>query len=257
MRMSAATFHTGIRALTWRLNGGSQDVRNVDAGMFSAIMMGERKGIQEWLDRGASLHAVNKRGQTALMLCSNVETLDWLISEGVPVDARDNGGATALFVAAERANPEIVRLLLKHGADVNTRNTRAATALFGAAAWHKPQIVRLLLDYGADANARRNGGYTPLMSAAWPWPTDSDAVETLSLLLSRGADVNAVDEQGRTALIHLLRDEQHDAGYEDIVRLLLANNADTGIVDSEGNTALSLSMHRRLNDVVALLTQAQ
>jgi len=95
------------------------------------------------------------------------------------------------------------------------------------------------------------------MSAAWPWPTDSDAVETLSLLLSRGADVNAVDEQGRTALIHLLRDEQHDAGYEDIVRLLLANNADTGIVDSEGNTALSLSMHRRLNDVVALLTQAQ
>jgi len=93
------------------------------------------------------------------------------------------------------------------------------------------------------------------MNAAWPYPGDTEAVETLSLLLSHGADVNAVDQQGKTALIHLLEDDQHEAGYEEIVRLLLAYNAKTGIVDFDGNTALSVSVLRGLNDVVTLLKQ--
>jgi ankyrin repeat protein len=169
------------------------------------------------------------------MLCSNIEILDWLIAEGVAIDARDKGGRTALFEAADQDNSQNVRLLLNHGAEVNARN---------------------------------NGGSTPLMGAAWPWPFDTEAVETLSLLLSHGADVNAVDEQGRTALIHLLEDDQHDgkretvttfpdreAAYEEIVRLLLAYNAETGIVDSDGNTALSFSILRGLDDVVTLLRQ--
>ena len=80
-------------------------MEDVDAGLLSASKMGERSGIQKWLDRGASIHAVNKRGQTALMLCSNIETLGWLISEGVAIDARDKGGRTALFEAADRDNP--------------------------------------------------------------------------------------------------------------------------------------------------------
>jgi ankyrin repeat protein len=159
-------------------------------------------------------------------------------------------------------------LLLNHGADVNARDNWGQTALFGAATWHKPQIVRLLLDYGADANARCNDGSTPLMHAAWPWPYDTEAVETLSLLLSHGADVNAVDQQGKTALIHLLEDDQYDgtretiatfprreAAYAEIVRLLLAYHTETGIVDSDGNTALSFSVLRGLNDVVTLLQQ--
>ena len=91
------------------------------------------------------------------------------------------------------------------------------------------------------------------MAAAWPWPEDTEAVETLSLLLSHGADVNAVDPQGKTALIHLLEDEQHDAGYAEIISLLLAYNAETEIVDADGNTALSFSVLRGLSDVVSLL----
>jgi ankyrin repeat protein len=243
-------------------------VKDVDAGLLSAVMMGERRGIQKWLDRGASLHAVNKRGQTALMLCANIETFGWLISAGVAIDARDNGGQTALFEAAVRDNPQFVRLLLERGADVNARSNWGYTALFEAATWHKPQNVRLLLDYGADVNVRVNDGSTPLMHAAWPWPQDTEAVETLSLLLSHGADVNAVDQQGKTALIHLLEDDQHDgkretiatfprrqAAYAEIVRLLLAYNAEIGIVDSDGNTALSFSVKRGLSDVVTLLKQ--
>jgi ankyrin repeat protein len=197
-------------------------VKDVDSGLLSAVMMGERRGIQKWIDRGASLHAVNKRGQTALMLCWNIETFAWLISEGVAVDARDDDGYTALFHAAVR---------------------------------HNPQVVRLLLNSGADVNARSNGGRTPLMAAAWPWPEDTEAIETLSLLLSHGADVNAVDPQGKTALIHLLEDEQHDAGYAEIVSLLLAYNAETEIVDTDGNTALRFSILRGLTDVVSLLEQ--
>ena len=157
------------------------------------------------------------------MLCRNIETLGWPISEGVAIDARNVWGHTALYEAAT---------------------------------WHKPQIARLLLNHGADVNVRNNGGSTPLMGAVWPWPEDTEAVETLSLLLSHGADVNAVDQRGKTALIHLLQDKQHEAGHAEIVRLLLAYNAETGIVDSDGNTALSFSVSRGLKDVVTLLKQA-
>lgn len=128
--------------------------------------------------------------------------------------------------------------------------------------------MRLLLDHGADVNVQRIGGTTPLMCAAWPWPFDTEAVETLSLLLSHGADVNAVDQQGKTALLHLLEDDQHDgkreeiatfpqreAAYEEIVRLLLAYNANTGIVDADGNSALHFSVLRGLTNVVSLLEQ--
>ncbi len=197
-------------------------MKETDAGLLSAVIMGERRGMQKWLDRGANLHAVNKRGQTALMLCSNTETLAWLISEGVSIDARDVEGCTALFASAER---------------------------------DRLQNARLLLDYGADVNARDNGENTPLMHAALPWPDDTEAVETLSLHLSHGADVNAVNQQGETALIHLLKDEQHEAGYTEIVRLLLAYNAETEIVDADGYTALCYGVRRGLTDVVALLEQ--
>jgi ankyrin repeat protein len=243
-------------------------VRNVDAGLLSAVIMGERRGIQKWLDRGASLHAVNKRGETALMLCSNVETFEWLLSEGVAINARDNEGCTALSHAPVYKNPQLVRLLLDHGADVHARDNGGQTALFGAATWHNPQNVRLLLDHGADVHVRDKGGWTPLMGAAWPWPYDTEAVETLSLLLDAGVDVNAVDQQGKTALIHLLEDDQYDghremmptfpdreAAYEEIVRLLLAYRAEPAIEDAEGNTALRFSVLRELNAVVVLLKQ--
>jgi len=126
--------------------------------------------------------------------------------------------------------------------------------------------VRLLLDYGAKVNARDKGDYTPLMGAAWPWPFDTEAVETLDLLLSHGADINAVDHNGKTALIHMLEDDQHDgergivttfpdreAAYEETVRLLLSYNANTDIVDADGNTALTYSVRRGLHRVVSLL----
>lgn len=230
-------------------------VNEFDSGPLSAVIMGELKGVQKWLDRGASVHAVNKRGQSALMLCRNIETLGWLIGEGVAVNARDLNGRTALFEAAERENSHIVHVLLDHGAGVNVRDKWRRTALFEAATWHKPRNVRLLLNHGAKVDARTYGGTTPLMPGAWPWPDDTEAVETLSLLISHGADVNAVDRRGKTALIHLLEDEQHKEGYGEIVRLLLAHNVNTEIVDSEGNTALSLSVRRGLSDVVALLKQ--
>lgn len=110
-------------------------MREVDAGLLAAARMGERRGIQKWLDRGASLDANRRSGETALMLCSNLATRQWLLSEGAPVEARDASGWTALFHAST---------------------------------WHKPRVVRLLLEAGADVNTRDNGGRTPLMGAAWP-----------------------------------------------------------------------------------------
>lgn len=63
-------------------------MKEVDAGFFSAIKMGSLSGVKKWLERGANLHAINKQGQTVLMLCPHIEVFEWLIGEGLDVNAR-------------------------------------------------------------------------------------------------------------------------------------------------------------------------
>lgn len=200
-------------------------MNQADVGLLAAARMGGREGIQKWLDRGASLHAVNRSGKTALMLCHNVATLHWLIAQGLDVDARD---------------------------------ANRYTALFHAAAGHSTKVMRVLLEHGADPNLRCRFE-TPLMVAAYPWPEDEHSAETaeaLRLLLDHGAEVNATDTRGKTALICLLADEQHKAGHLPIVRLLLDYGADTWREDADGNTATRISIRRGFSEVTRLLEHA-
>src|SRR5262249_47417979 len=52
-----------------------------------------------------------------------------VVLAGVPLDSRDDTGATALMRAAERGHVEVVKLLLLHGANPDLRNPFGQTAL--------------------------------------------------------------------------------------------------------------------------------
>jgi ankyrin repeat protein len=59
----------------------------------------------------------------------------------------------------------MLNLLLDHGADINAQNDRGLTALYLASVTgHEPQ-VKLLLARGADRNIASKAGYTPLVAA--------------------------------------------------------------------------------------------
>jgi len=87
-------------------------------------------------------------------------------------------GHTALMLASEWLDAEIVRMLLEAGAEVDVRDTDGKTALHYALRGGAENI-RVLLEFGADVNAQARNGYTPLTYLASQAAPDPEMVEVL------------------------------------------------------------------------------
>ncbi|KZT12536.1 ankyrin [Laetiporus sulphureus 93-53] len=70
-------------------------------------------------------------------------------------------GKTALHVAAQRGNEELVRMLCDLGADYDLADNDGNTPLHYASAWGHIPIVQLLIERGCQYLARNNEGFTP------------------------------------------------------------------------------------------------
>lgn len=132
------------------------------------------------------------------------------VKEGAVLDWKNKSGTTALMIAAEYGNLEVVKFLLKQGADVNARDCMGATPLMWASYSNSTQILNTLLDAGANVNAKdRENCSTPLI---W-WCTNSqDNVKAIKILLDHHANLydkidierSAVKDDDRTAYDHAL-----------------------------------------------------
>ena len=139
-----------------------------------------------------------------------------LIDAGADVNAKDNDGLTALMVAANNRNSEVVQELINAGADVNAKSFVGMTALMFAAKKGDSKITKALMNAGADVNAKDMNGSTPLIYAA----TSNKNPEVIRTLVELGADVNAKDNEGNTALSIA---KQENASPE-IIKLLTGKN---------------------------------
>ena len=77
------------------------------------------------------------------------EIVEMLLTKGADVNARDEGGWTALKRAAGQGHTEIVEMLLAKGADVNAKDEDGGTALIEAAQKGHTKIFSLLKQAGA------------------------------------------------------------------------------------------------------------
>lgn len=101
----------------------------------------------------------NGSGDTALHMVTRGRDLVWinfLLSMGANVDARDRQGATPLVIAAELGFADGIRLLLGRGAKVNAANQSGETALIKAVQTRDAASARLLLEAGASPDQTDN-----------------------------------------------------------------------------------------------------
>jgi ankyrin repeat protein len=217
-------------------------------------------GPQLLLEHGASVHAQNKSGQTALHLASQsriTRIVPLLLKLGADVDAKDNDNMTPLHFALTKAwtpyhqqdvrqsSVALAQVLLEHGASAHTRNKDGQTPLHLASRHRFSSIVALLLKLGAEVDVRDNDNTTPLLLApkremfhsSSLHDNDAKCGETARLLLVHGADVNMRNENGQTPL-HLAS-ERH---FSTFLALLLKFGADVNAQDDDNMTPLHVAL---------------
>lgn len=119
---------------------------------------------------GVPVDAVDKSGRSALhMLCQSGNFLplaEVLIDHGADVSLVSNAdGRTALHSASISGQVEAVTLLLAHHAEVNRCDDRGESALCAAAAAGKMASVIELVKHGGDVLLCGNNGQSPLFNA--------------------------------------------------------------------------------------------
>ncbi len=107
--------------------------------------------IRLLLDNGADLHVRNNGGDTPLLVAvkhDNRKTVEMMLQAGADIDEQ-NEGYTALMIAARRGYRGIVALLIEKNADLDIKNDIGKTALRLAKDYGQSEVVDLLEKAGA------------------------------------------------------------------------------------------------------------
>lgn len=179
--------------------GASPEARAADGQtpLGVALSIG-RRDLADWLDwRIWSLprRTLREADVPAAAMTGDTDAVRRLIDLGLPVDAVDAQGCTALLRAAGSGHLAVVTHLLGRGADPQRAANSGATPLSAAVSMRQTEIVAALLAAGAQIEHRLPGGVTVLMLACALGLPD-----IVARLLAAGADVHANDDQGLAAL---------------------------------------------------------
>jgi ankyrin repeat protein len=158
------------------------------------------------------------RGDTPLHLAAaglRYDAARALLAAGIPVNAVNRRGATALHYACDArpqsavwdpaAQRRIIELLVSAGATLDQPDRGGVTPLHRAVRARSPAAVAALLSAGADPRpATSKAGSTPLHLAVAPTGASGTAgtsdyqLEIVRLLLAAGATLTDVDRNGET-----------------------------------------------------------
>ena len=81
------------------------------------------------LQNGADVNAVNDCKETPLHFANDPKFATELLNHGANIDAQDEKGKTALYIAERRGNSEVFEVLVKRGANVHLRRNHGASTL--------------------------------------------------------------------------------------------------------------------------------
>lgn len=198
---------------------GLQSAAADPAALFAAAAKGDARRIAAELSQGTPVDPRNQRGETPLLVATHanhVEAAEVLIQAGADVNAKDKIEDSPYLYAGARGHLEILALTLTHGADLASLNRFGGTALIPAAERGHVEAVRMLIGAGVDVNHVNRLGWTALMEAVILGDGGPAHVEIVGLLLAAGAR-DIPDFDGISALSHAQR-----LGFAQMVELLSA-----------------------------------
>ena len=142
--------------------------------------------VRNLLEYGASIEVKEKStGTTPLLNTSSIglnKIVQLLLDKGADMEAKNNNGFSALFLAVINKHEPVVRTLFEKGGNLQAQTETKSTPIHGAAERGHEMLVRFLLDRGASADTRDDKGFTPLLLAS------ANGHETVVKVLSMSRD---------------------------------------------------------------------
>ncbi len=197
------------------------------------------------------------------------------ITNGAEVNQSEPLSGTALHIATEHLDLEMVRMLLENGAktDVTEIKNHTTPLHYAARSDHyneiiagmtylfnnkklsklpteeelraeQLQIIDLLIKHGAKLEEPSSGDRTPLHIAA------TGHVDIANHLMAKGANKEALATKNQTPLHFAAK-----SGKTDIVKSLISKNVNKEAIDSEGHTPVHLAIINGHPDTVAALLE--
>jgi len=140
------------------------------------------------LEAKADVNAVNSRGETPLMLCSDIKSMELLIKNGANINAVDKVGKTTLIHSINGYGSDAhlkIKILLNAKANPDIQDNEGKTALMVASRSDRNhKSAKLLVEHGANLDLLDKDGH-PATANASP--------DNLKLLISAGAKSNAFE----------------------------------------------------------------
>ncbi|MEH7235428.1 ankyrin repeat domain-containing protein [Bacillus sp. JJ1562] len=186
---------------------------------FQAAEQGDVSKLQELIEAGVDINAVDEQERTAAMIATYAnqpEVVKVLIEHGVNIDIQDNMKNNPFLYAGAEGYLEILRLTIEAGADNTLLNRYGGTALIPASEHGYVDVVKELLENtDVDVNHINNLGWTALLEAIILSDGGKRQQEIIQLLIQHGADVNIPDSDDVTPMEHA-----RSRGFKEIEEIL-------------------------------------
>lgn len=187
-------------------------------------------------------------GYTALQMAAEVgdtEIVRALLAGGALVEGLGTWGYSALQMAVKGGHEEVLKILLTGGANPEGMLTWGYTALQMAVESGDAGMVSALLAGGAHTETLGAWGYTALQMAV-----DSEQTGVVGALLVGGAHTESLGSWGYTALQMAVK-----KGNAELVKELLAGGARTRATGTWGETSLELARSDGFNEIERILRE--
>jgi ankyrin repeat protein len=220
-----------------------------------ALQEGDITALKDLLDAGISPNTMTKKGKSALLIAAEsgqIEVMNVLLNAGADIDiVHEDNKTTLMQLVTKKTTPHnraVIEYLVSHGANINIQDSKwGYTALHWSIVSGQIENLQILLQDGADANILSFNKLPPLLEA-----TQRDQVSAIRILVQFGALLNAQNAKGNTALHDCAQpftspDSQYIQGKLEAVKTLLEAGADPYIENKSKKIPLDLSSEQDRN----------
>ncbi len=148
---------------------------------------------------GGSIIRTDQLGRVAFVGSRNkdCEVLDYLFNHGADISKENDCKYTPLIISVLRAHTELVRRYVERGDDANARDVDGETALSLAIEKNQPEMISILRKHGAEVRDYPGLSETEAMLKA----SQDGALGTILNLWDDGVSINIEDAEGNSPMI--------------------------------------------------------